>query len=308
MIRTSNDTTPISGPTSSPSSTGRGKWTFNPTSSTTTAPTWRPIRRGRPGFARRSRGLLVIWGRYDLSFDPSEPEAYKRDVPGAEVHVLEAGHFALDTAADEIADLVRGFVKKRDELSLRPGLRLWRGIATAGTSAPSLAVVGVLAAYSSSEAEPRIPFWPLLFNNVVIRLLGSDFAAADKRRAAAESSRPASREERLLIEVAHRFSLDEIAAAHEAVGRPTRPGRAAVLVDRAPRPRQTPAERQQEYDRSTPHRVLVRLLLGLCLSRSAGDRRAGCSSEPTHPLATLHARHRVQGDGHTRPLFDTAQG
>jgi pimeloyl-ACP methyl ester carboxylesterase len=54
--------------------------------------------------------LLVIWGRYDLSFDPSEPEAYRRDVPSAQVHVLDAGHFALDTAADEIAALVRGFV------------------------------------------------------------------------------------------------------------------------------------------------------------------------------------------------------
>jgi len=54
--------------------------------------------------------LLVIWGKYDLSFDPSEPESYRRDVPGAEVHVLDAGHFALDTAADEIAELVRGFV------------------------------------------------------------------------------------------------------------------------------------------------------------------------------------------------------
>ena len=53
--------------------------------------------------------LLVIWGKYDLSFDPSEPQAYRRDVPGAEVHVLDAGHFALDTAADEIAALVRGF-------------------------------------------------------------------------------------------------------------------------------------------------------------------------------------------------------
>jgi len=53
--------------------------------------------------------LLVIWGKYDLSFDLSEPEAYRRDVPSAEVHVLEAGHFALDTAADEIAALVRGF-------------------------------------------------------------------------------------------------------------------------------------------------------------------------------------------------------
>jgi pimeloyl-ACP methyl ester carboxylesterase len=54
--------------------------------------------------------LLVIWGRYDLSFDPSEPEAYRRDVPTASVHVLDAGHFALDTAADEIAALVRDFV------------------------------------------------------------------------------------------------------------------------------------------------------------------------------------------------------
>jgi pimeloyl-ACP methyl ester carboxylesterase len=55
--------------------------------------------------------LLVLWGKYDLSFDPSEPEAYRRDLPNAEVHVLDAGHFALDTAADEIAALVRGFTR-----------------------------------------------------------------------------------------------------------------------------------------------------------------------------------------------------
>jgi pimeloyl-ACP methyl ester carboxylesterase len=55
--------------------------------------------------------LLVIWGKHDLSFDSSEPEAYRRDVPDAEVHVLDAGHFALDTAADEIAALVSAFVR-----------------------------------------------------------------------------------------------------------------------------------------------------------------------------------------------------
>src|SRR3984893_666414 len=54
--------------------------------------------------------LLVLWGKYDPSFDPSEPEAYRRDVPSAEVHILEAGHFALDTAANEIAAFIRGFV------------------------------------------------------------------------------------------------------------------------------------------------------------------------------------------------------
>jgi pimeloyl-ACP methyl ester carboxylesterase len=59
--------------------------------------------------ARQPR-LLVIWGKHDPSFDLSEPEAYRRDVPDAQVHVLDAGHFALDTAADEIAALIEGFV------------------------------------------------------------------------------------------------------------------------------------------------------------------------------------------------------
>ena len=52
-----------------------------------------------------------IWGKYDLSFELSEPEAYRRDVPNAEVHVLDAGHFALDTKADEIATLIGQFMK-----------------------------------------------------------------------------------------------------------------------------------------------------------------------------------------------------
>ena len=55
--------------------------------------------------------LLVIWGKYESSFDPSEPEAYRRDVPKAEVHIVDGGHFALDTAADKIAQLVREFMK-----------------------------------------------------------------------------------------------------------------------------------------------------------------------------------------------------
>jgi pimeloyl-ACP methyl ester carboxylesterase len=58
--------------------------------------------------------LLVVWGKYDLSFDVSEPESYRRDVPKADVHVLEAGHFALDTAADEIADLVDAFMRRQE--------------------------------------------------------------------------------------------------------------------------------------------------------------------------------------------------
>jgi pimeloyl-ACP methyl ester carboxylesterase len=58
--------------------------------------------------------LLVLWGKYDLSFDPSEPEAYRRDVPNARIHVLDAGHFALDAAADDIAALIREFAPRGD--------------------------------------------------------------------------------------------------------------------------------------------------------------------------------------------------
>jgi pimeloyl-ACP methyl ester carboxylesterase len=55
--------------------------------------------------------LLVLWGKHDLSFDPGEPERYRKDVPAAEIHVLDAGHFALDTKADDIAALVGDFMK-----------------------------------------------------------------------------------------------------------------------------------------------------------------------------------------------------
>lgn len=41
----------------------------------------------------------------------SEPETYRRDAPNAEVHILDAGHFALDLAADQIGQLVRSFMK-----------------------------------------------------------------------------------------------------------------------------------------------------------------------------------------------------
>jgi pimeloyl-ACP methyl ester carboxylesterase len=57
--------------------------------------------------------LLVLWGKHDLSFDPGEPERYRKDVPSAEVHVLDAGHFAMDTKANEIVEFVRNFMNAK---------------------------------------------------------------------------------------------------------------------------------------------------------------------------------------------------
>jgi pimeloyl-ACP methyl ester carboxylesterase len=54
--------------------------------------------------------LLVVWGRYDASFEVAEAEAYRRDVPDAEVHVIDAGHFPLDEAPDQVSDLTSRFL------------------------------------------------------------------------------------------------------------------------------------------------------------------------------------------------------
>ena len=64
--------------------------------------------------------LLVIWGKYESSFDSGEPERYRKDVAKAEIHVVDGGHFALDTAADQIAAFVQGFLgSSREEFGAR---------------------------------------------------------------------------------------------------------------------------------------------------------------------------------------------
>jgi pimeloyl-ACP methyl ester carboxylesterase len=56
---------------------------------------------------------LVVWGKHDPSFTVAGAVAYGEDLPEAEVHLLDAGHFALDEAAPQIADLIRGFFAVR---------------------------------------------------------------------------------------------------------------------------------------------------------------------------------------------------
>lgn len=56
---------------------------------------------------------LVVWGRYDPSFIALGAGAYKRDLPDAEVHLLDAGHFALDEKNDEIACLMVDFLDRK---------------------------------------------------------------------------------------------------------------------------------------------------------------------------------------------------
>lgn len=56
--------------------------------------------------------VLAIWGKNDPFFIPPGAEAFKRDVPSADVRFLDSGHFALETHAAEIAASMREFLTK----------------------------------------------------------------------------------------------------------------------------------------------------------------------------------------------------
>lgn len=63
-------------------------------------------------FRKYQPPLLAVWGRHDPAFIPAGAEAYRRDLPKAEIHLLDAGHFALETHAQEISLLIRDFLAR----------------------------------------------------------------------------------------------------------------------------------------------------------------------------------------------------
>jgi NADPH:quinone reductase len=93
-----------------------------------------------------------------------------------------------------------------------------------------LATGGSIAAYASDVAEPTIPFWPLLFKNVRIFLLGSDDFADEAKQAATEAVNEALAAGWCGFAITQRFSLEDIARAHEWVEQPSRRGRAVVTL------------------------------------------------------------------------------
>ncbi|MEV6062405.1 alpha/beta hydrolase [Nocardia asteroides] len=69
---------------------------------------------GYPGFqkyfAEHRPPTLITWGEHDEIFGADGARAYLRDLPDAELHLLDAGHFALETHGPEIAALIRDFL------------------------------------------------------------------------------------------------------------------------------------------------------------------------------------------------------
>jgi pimeloyl-ACP methyl ester carboxylesterase len=63
-------------------------------------------------FREQQPPLLAVWGKNDPAFVPAGAHAYQRDLPKAEVHLLDTGHFALETHATEIGTLILKFLER----------------------------------------------------------------------------------------------------------------------------------------------------------------------------------------------------
>lgn len=63
-------------------------------------------------FRRYRPPTLAVWGKNDAFFLPAGAQAYRRDNPDTDIHLLDAGHFALETHHCEIAGLMRAFLDR----------------------------------------------------------------------------------------------------------------------------------------------------------------------------------------------------
>jgi pimeloyl-ACP methyl ester carboxylesterase len=63
-------------------------------------------------FRKHKPATLVVWGKNDAIFVAAGAAPYQRDLPIADIHLLDTGHFALETHGTEIAKLIREFLVK----------------------------------------------------------------------------------------------------------------------------------------------------------------------------------------------------
>jgi pimeloyl-ACP methyl ester carboxylesterase len=70
-------------------------------------PVWQALMR------KRQFPALIVWGRNDPAFIAPGAEAYLRDLPKAELHLIDAGHFAVEERPQEIAGYILAFLGKR---------------------------------------------------------------------------------------------------------------------------------------------------------------------------------------------------
>lgn len=128
---------------------------------------------------------------------------------------------SASSPARAIRAIARGGVDRVIEVSLSDNIELDAAVVANGA---------VIAAYASRDDRPQIPFWPLLFTNVSLRMLGSDDFPSSAKEAAVRELTVAAASGALLAPVAARYALTDVAAAHDRVDAGTH-GRVLVRIE-----------------------------------------------------------------------------
>jgi NADPH:quinone reductase len=148
---------------------------------------------------------LAAWGGATVIGTVRRATELNRVDPAVVAHAV-----ALDTAdpAAEIRVHAPEGVDRIVEVSLSDNADLDDAVAANGAT---------IAAYATRADRTELPFWTLLFNNVTLRLMGSDDFPAEAKRQAARDLTSAAAVGALTIEVGDRYPLTDIAKAHDRI-------------------------------------------------------------------------------------------
>jgi NADPH2:quinone reductase len=143
----------------------------------------------------------------------------ERTAPGASIadHVVALD----DNPAEAIRALAPGGVDRVVEVAFSANMELDLAVCRIGA---------VIAAYASPDGSPAVPFWPMLFNNLVIRLLGSDDFPAEAKAEAARDLTRAVTEGALTVNLGASYPLQRVAEAHQAVEGGNAGGRVVLTI------------------------------------------------------------------------------
>src|SRR5439155_16194473 len=135
---------------------------------------------------------------------------------------LGATHVVNTSAEDAVAQIRRiapGGVDRIVEVAFGPNAMFNWQVASQGA---------VIATYATPDPEPVLPYWPLAFQNVVIRLLGSDDFPREAKRQAAADLVSCLEAGALRTEIRQILPLERIADAHRALEKPAGSGRVLI--------------------------------------------------------------------------------
>lgn len=166
---------------------------------------------GRAAVALARRG-----GARVLATVTSEAQRAQAQAAGAE-QVLLAG----EKLVDEVKALAPEGLDRIVEVAFSANIAM---------DVQMLKVGGTVVSYSTLEAEPRIPFWPMVFNNLTARMIGYDDFPAEAVTAAMAEVGAAAAAGDLAYPVGAVYDLKDTAAAHQAVEERSISGRAVVRV------------------------------------------------------------------------------